>query len=70
MLIRQPPAGIKEVLAEKPHHQIDRAARGPADEAAIGILAHLERQRGMVIIMKRAKAFTQNSIRYALKSVT
>ena len=56
MFVGQPLAGITEVLIEEAHHEVNRAARGAADEAAEGVLADLKRQTCVVVVMKRAEA--------------
>ena len=43
----QPSAGFLKILIQIFHHQVDGAAMSPADEAAEGVLAHLERERGV-----------------------
>ena len=55
VLVCQPFAGLTEAEIKMPHHEVDGAARGSADEASEGVLAHAERERGMMVVMKRAE---------------
>ena len=57
MLVGQPAAGLDEVLAEVAHHEVYHAARGAADKTSERVLAHLERHRGVVVVVERAEAF-------------
>jgi len=43
----QPSAGLLKIFIQIFHHQVDGAAMSPADEATEGVLAHLERERGV-----------------------
>ena len=56
----QPSASLLKILIQIFHHQVDGAAMSPADEAAEGVLAHLERERGVVVIVKRAEALVSH----------
>ena len=62
MLVGKPTAGSFEIEIQVAHHQIDGPARGSADEAAEGVLTHLERQAGVVIGMKRAETFMMRNL--------
>ena len=55
VFVGQPPAGIQERLIQIPHHQVDRSARRAAYKAAVGVPAHLERHRGMVVVVEWAQ---------------
>ena len=58
----KPTAGIKKRFAEILHHEVDRSARGPADEAAVAVPAHRERQRGMVVVVERTQGFVPHNL--------
>ena len=54
--LSQPTACFAERFAEVVHHQVDGAAGCSADEAAVAVAAHREREAGMVVIVERTKA--------------
>ena len=57
VLVCQPSASLAEVKMQMAHHQVDRAYRlRHTHETSTSVLAHLERHRGMMIVMERAEA--------------
>jgi len=56
MLVGQPTARFLKVLAEVPHHQINRTAAGPTNEATIRVLADLKRKAWVAVVVKRAQS--------------
>ena len=51
----QPSTSLPEVFVEALHHQVDGAAVGAADEAAVAVAADRERQAGVVVVVERAE---------------
>ena len=51
----QPSAGLLKVLIQIFHHQVNGSAACPTNEATEGVLAHLERERGMVVVVERTE---------------
>jgi hypothetical protein len=54
-VVGQPLAGVLEAKMKVVHHQIYGAAVGIAHVAFVGVLAHVEVEAGMAVVVKRAK---------------
>ena len=53
--VGEPPAGVAEVEAEGPHHEVYGAAAGVAYEAPEGVSADVEREAGMAVAVEGAE---------------
>ena len=51
-IVGEPAAGIEEVLVQVVHHQVYRAAVGIAHVALVGVLAHVEVQAGVPVVVE------------------
>ena len=54
--VAQPAAGLHEGEPQHAHRQIDHPSVGIAHETAIAVLSQVEREGGLVIVVKRAEA--------------
>ena len=52
----QPSASIGKVLVQSIHHEVDSATMCVASKATIGVLAHVVRHTGVMIVMKWTEA--------------
>ena len=52
--ISQPSAGIGKGLVQSVHHEVDGAAMCVAGEASVGVLAHVVRHAGVMVVVERA----------------
>ena len=50
-------AGLLEVFVEEVADEVDGVAVGVADEAAVGVFPHVERQTGVVVVVEGAEGF-------------
>ena len=57
VLVCEPLAGFLEVLAKYLHGKVDGAAMGIAHKALEGVLAYLEREAGMLVVVEGAEGF-------------
>ena len=54
-VICQPLAGVHKRELQVVHHQVNGAAMGIANVTLVGVLAHIEVQAGMPVVVERAK---------------
>jgi hypothetical protein len=58
--VGEPLAGFFEVFVEEVHNEVDGAAVGVADEAAVGVAAGVEGEGGVMVGVEGAEGFVES----------
>ena len=60
--VGEPLAGFGEGFVEEVHDEVDGAAVGVADEAAVGVFSHVEGEGGVMVGVEGAEGFVGSDV--------